>query len=854
MKSIRHYVIAASILTSLLMFAGVYGLAAALYNRMLVNYAEETSNILMRQAFNALYMGMERGFTRSELEDIVKGITESYSETGIAIEIYRGKPVEKQFGEIAEPQPDNAVSTAMQTGRSTSINRNNLIVEVLPVKAEQECLVCHNDAEVGDVLGVIRTEQSLESLNKEAMENFFFVLLAVLPLPLIAGIASSWVLNNKIHSSINTFHNAIKSISSMEDFENLKLKNDSEGFKEINLIMDQLEVLAKRLRSIATDKTLLQFQIRLMEKLVITAESISDWEGYIKELMKELNEVVEISALFAAFKHGDGYELNVFWMKNPTRELRTNLEESIYEVCIRKELIEQLKDKTIRHHVVEISENMPYADKGTIVKQLSTQSFIEERVGNIIGAGIYSPLIENHDRALIIESTLSTLMNVIGSVRAINSYTRDVEFYATRDPLTNLHNQRMFWDLLRAETKRAERHGTCFSLVVIDFDNFKLINDVYGHAFGDKLLQQFAETLRSCSREEDIMARYGGDEFTLMLPETDSDQAYTVVKRLKESLDTVSVTAPDGKHIKATTSIGIASYPSHAGEDKKLFLVASNMMYKAKREGKNRISIPTGDDIMDALKQEGEKNQIILEALEKNTLIPYFHPIMLLGDMSVQVHELLMRIPVGDKIMAAGEFIADAESMGVMHRLDICLMEKAFVKINECGYKGLLFINLSPKSLVIDEFVPNILDLVNRYEIDKSKIVFEITERETVRNISSLQKFILDLKKEGFMFAIDDFGSGFSSFHYVKMFPIDYIKIEGDFIKNLLNDEVDMAFVKSALTLARELNIKTVAEFVENAEILKSLHDMGVDYAQGFYIDKPMPELLATGTVKKELC
>ena len=166
-------------------------------------------------------------------------------------------------------------------------------------------------------------------------------------------------------------------------------------------------------------------------------------------------------------------------------------------------------------------------------------------------------------------------------------------------------------------------------------------------------------------------------------------------------------------------------------------------------------------------------------------------------------------------------------------------------------YNGWLFINLSPKSLIIEEFIEETLKLVNTYDIEKSKIVFEITERETVRKISLLKEFISKLKDEGFLFAIDDFGSGFSSFHYIKNFPIDFIKIEGDFICNILNDDVDKAFVKSALTLANELGIHTVAEFVENEEVLVVLRELGVDYAQGYFIDKPAPTLSMNNAIKK---
>jgi len=171
--------------------------------------------------------------------------------------------------------------------------------------------------------------------------------------------------------------------------------------------------------------------------------------------------------------------------------------------------------------------------------------------------------------------------------------------------------------------------------------------------------------------------------------------------------------------------------------------------------------------------------------------------------------------------------------------MDYIVIEKAFRKIRETGYAGYLFINLSPRSLIIGEFIDNITSLVHTYGIEKSKIVFEITERETVKSFALLEKFVQNLKMEGFNFAIDDFGSGFSTFHYIKKFPIDYIKIDGEFILNIHKDEKDLAFVKSIVALAKELNVKTIAEFVENEEVMHFLKEIGIDFAQGFHIARP---------------
>ncbi|WP_200881957.1 EAL domain-containing protein [Nitrincola sp. A-D6] len=238
---------------------------------------------------------------------------------------------------------------------------------------------------------------------------------------------------------------------------------------------------------------------------------------------------------------------------------------------------------------------------------------------------------------------------------------------------------------------------------------------------------------------------------------------------------------------------------------------------------------------------------MVLDALEEERIVPYFQPIVDLGTGDVAIHELLMRIELGDRIVPAGEFIDIAESIGVVHKMDYLLIEKAFQQMHEQQYKGMLFVNLSPKSLIIGEFISRVRQLAMEYEIEPKRIVFELTERETVSNMALLERFVQDLKLEGFNFAIDDFGSGFSSFHYIKHFPIDVIKIEGDFIRNMLTDDKDMAFVKSIVTLAHNLGIQTVAEFVEDQAVMDAVRELGINYGQGYFIGRPSPQLALPG-------
>jgi EAL domain-containing protein (putative c-di-GMP-specific phosphodiesterase class I) len=269
------------------------------------------------------------------------------------------------------------------------------------------------------------------------------------------------------------------------------------------------------------------------------------------------------------------------------------------------------------------------------------------------------------------------------------------------------------------------------------------------------------------------------------------------------------------------------------------------MMYRAKDDGKNRVSIPTQEDVVEVFRSIGEKSLVVLSAIEEKRAEPFFQPILNVAGGHFEAVEVLSRLRMDDGTMlAADEFVAIAEKMGIMHKMDYVLMEKALTKINDAGFGGLVFLNMSPRALVLNDFIPEVRRIVKACDFDPERIVFEITERETIKNMALLEKFINHLKAEGFKLAIDDFGSGFSSFHYVKRFPIDFLKIEGDFVVNMVKSEKDRALVKSIVALSKELHIRTVAEYVENAEVQQAVADIGIDLAQGYHIARPKGEVV----------
>ncbi|MHB8843114.1 MAG: putative bifunctional diguanylate cyclase/phosphodiesterase [Nitrospirota bacterium] len=468
-----------------------------------------------------------------------------------------------------------------------------------------------------------------------------------------------------------------------------------------------------------------------------------------------------------------------------------------------------------------------------------------------------SAVLLAHDHALpaalfamtIVVLSLSPfpIASTVVLVRALDRYATEAESYTTRDPLTGLYNQHTFWDLLQYETQRSTRQKYKFSLLLIDVDNFKMINDKFGHEVGDLFLKDFSNILKAAVRKGDIPSRYGGDNFTAILPVCDEEQAYVVAKRLMDGLRGHTLTLPDGSQVSETISVGVAVFPSHAADAQDLFLLADSMLGQAKSAGKDNISFPSDGDNVEMLKNMGETHIMILDALRSRNkrIVPYFQPIMNVKDKTINAYEVLTRIIVDDRIIAAADFIEAAENMGVIGKIDYQLIEQAFIIVKEQNYKGTLFLNLSPKAMVINNFMPTVRALFRDYDINPGDMVFEITERDTIKNIRMFEQFVHTLKDEGFRFAIDDFGAGYSSFQYLKTLPIDYLKVDGEFIRSMGgNGTIEKEIVSSIAALAEKIKVKTIAEFVESEAILGEVASAGIHYAQGYYIQKPSPNLI----------
>ena len=423
---------------------------------------------------------------------------------------------------------------------------------------------------------------------------------------------------------------------------------------------------------------------------------------------------------------------------------------------------------------------------------------------------------------------------------SIQDYYEKLQELSDRDYLTGLYNRRKFEEFLSYEILRSLRHQHKFTVIMIDLDNFKYINDTYGHASGDLVLKEVTDIFKHNLRNADILARLGGDEFAIILPETPYENGYVVIEKLRSRLESATISLMIDQ-ISLTASFGIAEYPEQ-GESIESLLTGSDLaMYKAKKGGKNTIARADQND-QEIAAEIQKKGEFIRRAIDEDRIEPFFQPIYNIRTNELYGYEVLARIRDGQRYMAAGQFIEIAESLGLASRIDHIVLAKGLeARARLTMWDKKFFFNLSSHSLFTGDYVSIIKEhcTQNPQATVETNVVIEILEREAIHNVNALITIIEETKEQGIGFALDDFGSGFSSFVYLKYFDTNYVKIDGEFVKNIVVNEKDRIFVKHINQISQEFGKETIAEYVEDEETLNVLKELGVNYAQGYYLGKP---------------
>ena len=437
-------------------------------------------------------------------------------------------------------------------------------------------------------------------------------------------------------------------------------------------------------------------------------------------------------------------------------------------------------------------------------------------------------------------SISGTIDNVTSRKKAQN----DLEYLAMHDGLTGLYNRLYFESELKQFAATASRGNGPHALLYLDLDRFKVINDTLGHHYGDVVLRNISELISSRLRESDFIARIGGDEFALLFPNTNQATALTLATNICKLLDDYQCKIED-KVFNVNCSIGIAeidgeefSEDNFAAEE--YMKRADIALYAAKKQGRNIAHIYSQHDALSKdLQASLEWARTLHQAVADDNLVLHFQPIVNIATKDVAYYEALVRLELDGKIIPPGEFIPALEREGDMSLLDRQVISKAIYYLAQHSELNKIAINLSAQGFSDERLLPLIEDKLAEYDVDANRIIFELTESASLSNITATQSMIEKLSALGCAFSIDDFGTGFSTFSYLKQLPAQSVKIDGSFIVDLATNPVDLALVKAIYEVASALGKKTVAEFVENEATLTILADIGVTYAQGYHLGKP---------------
>jgi diguanylate cyclase (GGDEF)-like protein/PAS domain S-box-containing protein len=479
------------------------------------------------------------------------------------------------------------------------------------------------------------------------------------------------------------------------------------------------------------------------------------------------------------------------------------------------------------------------------------------REGRVLGLAEHTVAIARRGQEITIQDSAAPIRdragNLIGAVMVFHDISKErrlhlaLHYQASHDTLTGLINRREFDNRLAAAVESIRADAGCrHALLYLDLDQFKLINDTCGHPAGDLLLRQITGVLQSRVRSEDTLARLGGDEFGILLQNCSLDQALRVAETLRQVIRDYRFSWQEGVYAVGV-SIGVVEITSETPTVANVMSAADVACYAAKDQGRNRVQLYSPDDVPER-HREMQWVSKLTRACDEGRFELYYQPIVPIdANRQEREHfELVLRLrDESGALVVPAEFIPAAERYNVMPAVDRWVVAEALTKLayrSGAGVKPFtIAVNLSGTSLNDERFLEFLIAELGDRRLPAGSMCFEITETAAIANLGNVVHFMRELKARGCHFALDDFGSGLSSFMYLKSLPVDYLKIDGQFVENVVSDPVDRSMVEAIGQIGRTMGIRTIAERVESADVLAELGRLGIGFAQGYYIAEPKP-------------
>ncbi len=513
-------------------------------------------------------------------------------------------------------------------------------------------------------------------------------------------------------------------------------------------------------------------------------------------------------------------------------------------------------DVAAGHHLNEIfslvSESDGSALPDPIARALRDQDESEAAAIMVRSDGATIAVIENAAAIRDSDGNFTGAALIVRDVSRERNLLREMAFQATHDPLTRLINRRQFERELTPLIEDALSTGSEHALMYIDLDQFKAINDSCGHMAGDQLLKQVASRLGDNIRRLDRLARLGGDEFGMLLRDCSIEKALQIAEALRHDIKDLRLHWEE-KSFRISLSVGVVAITRDSGSIDEILRAADAACYVAKDQGRNRVHCYQPDDEMLARRStDMQWLQRLRDAIDNDELVLFGQPIFPLGRDAPHppLCELLVRMVENGRVIPPMTFIPAAERFNLMFDLDLWVIGEAFRRMAllwrlQPDDRRIFTINISGQSLDHPDLEQAIQELQIEHAIQPQRICFEITETSVIANMDRALTLMERLRRRGYAFALDDFGTGLSSFAYLKKLPVEYLKIDGEFVRDILHDPVDKAMVDTIRHIGGVLGMTTIAESIEDAETCQLLTAMGIHYGQGYHLARPSPEVFA---------